>query len=187
MSAHADTAQSSGTALFGLLAEFDTVEAVLHAAERVREAGFTRFDVHSPIPIHGLDEAMGIRMSRLPWVVAAGGAAGACSALLLQWWTNAIDYPYIISSKPFFGLPANIPVTFELTVLLASIGAVFGMLISNGLPQLYHPLFKVERFRRASNDRFFVSIEASDPRFDLERTRELLSGLGTLAVEEVEA
>jgi len=187
MSAQVAASQGSGAPLFGLVAEFETVEAVLHAAEQVRASGFTRFDVHSPIPIHGLDEAMGIRMSRLPWIAAGGGAAGAGVALLLQWWTNAVDYPYIISGKPFFGLPANIPVTFELTVLFASIGAVFGMLIANGLPQLYHPLFRVDRFRRATTDRFFVSIEASDPRFDPERTRELLAGLGSVAVEDVEA
>jgi Alternative complex III, ActD subunit len=173
--------------LWGLVAEFDTAAAVLHAAENVRDEGYTRFDVHSPIPIHGLDEAMGLRMTRLPWFVLLGGATGAAVALLLQWWTNGVNYPFIISSKPLFGLPANIPITFELTVLFAAIGAFVGMLAANGLPRLYHPLFKVERFRRASDDRFFVSIEAADPKFDPVATRAFLESLGGGVVEPVEA
>lgn len=172
--------------LWGLLAEFETVPAVLDAVAQVRAAGYTAFDVHTPIPIHGLDEAMGIKMSRLPWLVFAGGAAGATGGLLLQWWTNAVDYPFIISAKPFFGLPAAIPVTFELAVLLAAIAAFTGMLVANGLPQFYHPLFKVERFRRASGDRFFISVEARDPKFDAVRTRALLEAAGGAPVVEVE-
>ncbi|MEP0775771.1 MAG: DUF3341 domain-containing protein [Acidobacteriota bacterium] len=182
MSSHAD---GKGR-LWGLLAEYETVPAVLEAAARVRDAGYRHFDVHTPIPIHGLDEAMGIRVSRLPWLVAGCGAAGASAGLLLQWWTNAVDYPFIISAKPYFGLPAAIPVTFELTVLLAAIGAFVGMLVANGLPQFFHPLFRVERFRRASNDRFFISIEARDPRFDPRTTRTLLESSGGKPVLEVE-
>mgnify|MGYP000110392637 CR=1 FL=1 len=173
-------------ALWGLLAEYETVPAVLEAASKVRDAGYTHFDVHTPIPIHGLDEAMGIKVSRLPWLVLGGGAAGASAGLLLQWWTNAVDYPFIISAKPYFGLPAAIPVTFELTVLLAAIGAFVGMLAANGLPQFYHPLFRVERFRRATTDRFFISIEARDPKFDVVATRALLEASGGAPVVEVE-
>lgn len=180
-----DRADAKGS-LWGLLAEYETVPGVLDAATRVREAGYTHFDVHTPIPIHGLDEAMGIKVSRLPWVVFGGGAAGATAGLLLQWWTNAVDYPFIISAKPYFGLPAAIPVTFELTVLLAAIGAFAGMLVANGLPQFHHPLFRVERFRRASNDRFFISVEARDPRFDAVATRALLEASGGVPVVEVE-
>ncbi len=170
----------------GLLAEFDSVPAVLAATEKVREAGFTHFDVHTPIPIHGLDEAMGLRASRLPLLALAGGVTGATAGLGLQWFTNAFDYPLLISGKPLFGLPAAIPVTFELTVLFASLAAVIGLFVFNRWPQLHSPLFSCERFLRASDDRFFISIGAEDPLFDRERTRELLSSLGARYVEEVE-
>jgi hypothetical protein len=177
----------AGTPLYGLLAEFDTVPILLPAVRAVRQAGFTKFDVHTPIPIHGLDEAMAIRPSRLPYLVLGGGCAGATAGLLLEWWTNAVDYPFHISGKPFFGLPAAIPVTFELTILLAALGAVAGLFVANGWPRWHHPLFAVDRFRRATNDRYFVSVEAADPRFHRERTRELLESLGAVAVEEVQA
>ena len=172
--------------LWGVLAEFESVDVLLPAVEKVREAGFAAFDVHTPIPIHGLDEAMGIRSSRIPLVVLGGGVAGAAAGLALQWWTNAVAYPFKISGKPLFGLPAAIPIAFELTVLLASLGAVVALVVANGWPMLYHPLLKVERFRRASRDRFFVSIEAADPRFDLAAVTALLSSLGASAVETVE-
>lgn len=177
---------AEGPRLYGLLAEFETVERLLDAAEKVREAGYTRFDAHSPIPVHGLDEAMGIRPSRLPLVVLGGGLSGLCAGLLLQWWTNAIDYPFLISGKPLFGLPAAIPVTFELTILLSALGAVGGLVVANGWPQFAHPLFSSERFRRATSDRFFLSVEAADPRFDLTVARALLEACGASHVEEVE-
>jgi hypothetical protein len=171
--------------LWGLLAEFDRVETVLAAAEAVRAAGYRRFDVHTPIPIHGLDEAMGIRPTPIPWLVLGGGATGAALGLGLQWFTNAFDYPFLISGKPLFGLPAAIPVTFELTVLLAALGAVGFLFVFAGWPRWHHPLFASERFRRASDDRFFVTVEAADERFDAVRCRELLETLGAVAVEEV--
>jgi len=171
---------------WGLLAEFDTVDALLAALEKVRTAGYVAFDAFAPFPIHGLDESMGIRMSRLPWLVAAGGATGAAAGLLLQWWTNGFDYKYLVSGKPFFGLPAAIPITFELTVLLASIGAFVGLLAANRFPQLHHPLFPARGFARATTDGFFIAIEASDPAFDPARTREFLEGLGARQVEKVE-
>jgi hypothetical protein len=171
--------------LWGLLAEFETVDAVIAAAAQVRGAGFTRFDTHAPVPMHGIDEAMGIRMSKLPWVVALGGAIGVSAALLMQWWMNAYDYPFKISGKPLFGLPAAIPISFELTVLLGALGAVVGLVFVTGLPRLSHPLFSSERFRRATSDRFFLSIEAEDPRFDRARTRALLESLAATHVEEV--
>lgn len=177
---------AEGPRLYGLLAEYDTVEKLLAAAKTVREAGYTRFDAHAPIPVHGLDEAMGIRPSRLPLLVLAGGLSGLGAGLLLQWWMNAIDYPFMISGKPLFGLPAAIPVTFELTILLSALGAVGGLVVANGWPQFHHPLFSSERFRRATSDRFFVSVEAADPRFDLETVRGLLESAGASHVEEVE-
>ena len=140
----------SPPARWGLLAEFESVEKLLAAAEAIRKAGYTRFDAHSPIPVHGLDEAMGIRPTRLPLVVLLGGAAGCAGGLLLQWWTNAVDYPYMISGKPLFSLPANIPVAFETTILFAALTALVAMLALNGLPRLYHPLFTNRAFKRAT-------------------------------------
>lgn len=171
--------------LYGLLAEFQTVDGVVAAAERVRDAGYQKWDVHTPFPVHGLNDAMGIRSTLLPWIVLLGGLAGGGGAMLLQWWTNAFDYPLIISGKPLFSIPANIPITFELTILLAAITAFVGMLALNGLPQLYHPVFTSERFRRVTTDRFFIVIEAGDPRFDAVQTRALLSSLGASGIEEV--
>lgn len=170
---------------WGLLVEFETPEALLAAAERIRDAGYTRWDAHAPFPVHGLDEAMGIRPTRLPWLVFACGLAGAVVGLAMQWWMNAVDYPFLVSGKPFFSLPANIPIMFELTILLAAFGAFFGMLACNGLPQICHALFGSGRFRRATSDRFFVSVEISDPRYDPAETRRLLDSLGGLGVEEL--
>ncbi len=174
------------TRLWGLLAEFDSVEALLPAVEELRAAGYTKFDVHSPFPVHGIDSAMGTRMTKLPWLIAAGGAAGTATALVMQWWMNGVDYPFKISAKPLFGLPAAIPITFELTVLFAAITAFITVIAANGLPQLFHPLFANERFRRGTSDRFFIAVEASDPLFDARKSRTLLEGLGSVAVDEVE-
>ncbi len=116
--------------------------------------------------MHGLNDAMGIRTTRLPLVVLGGGLIGGGLALLMQWWMNGVDYKFLISGKPLFGLPANIPIFFELTVLFSALGAFLGMLAFNLLPEYHHPLFSSERFRRATQDRFFISIEARDPKFD---------------------
>ncbi|MBN1344779.1 MAG: DUF3341 domain-containing protein [Phycisphaerae bacterium] len=171
--------------LYGLIVEFDGVDGVVLAAEKVRDAGFKRWDVHTPFPVHGLDEAMGIRPTILPYVVLLAAIGGAGAAMLLQWWTNAFDYPIIISGKPFFSVPANIPVTFELTILFAAATAFVGLLAFNGLPQLYHPLFNNRRFRQVTTDRFFIAVEATDPKFDLEQTRAFLETLGGACVQEV--
>ena len=174
------------TELVGLLAEYKTVDDVIGAARAVRAAGFTRWDVHSPFPIHGIDSVMGIRPTILPWLVLGGGLTGLIGGLGLQWYCNAFDYPIIISGKPFWSLPANIPIIFECTVLLASLTAVFGMFALNQLPMLYNPLFKSERFRRVTDDRFFVVIDASDRRFDEAETAKLLNDTGAIAIERVE-
>ncbi len=173
------------TGVFGLLAEFQTVPQLMAAAEKVRDAGYIHWDSHTPFPVHGLSDAMGLKPTRLPYVVLAGGLIGGAVGLLMQWWMNAIDYPLVISGKPLFSIPANIPVMFELTVLCAAIGAFLGMLVMNGLPALYHPLLTNDRFRRATADRFFISIEADDPKFDAEGTAGFLRSLGSSAVEEV--
>jgi len=173
--------------IYALLAEFETTDALLEAAEAVRDAGFARWDAHTPFVVHGLDEAMGIRSSILPYIVAIGGFTGCLVGIGLQWWTNAVDYPFLISGKPLFSLPANIPIAFEMTILFAAITALVGMLALNGLPRHHHPLFSSENFRRVTDDRFFISIDASDPLFDREKTRELLEGLNPSSLEEVEA
>lgn len=168
--------------LFALVAEFDDVTSVKEAARRVRDAGYTRFDVYSPFPIHGIDRAMGIRSTRLPWIVLASGLTGLSCALLLQWWTNGVDYPFRISGKPLFGLPAAIPITFEVTVLFSAFAAFFGMLLLNRLPQHHHSIFEHGRFARASDDGFFLAVEAADPRFDATAVRALLESSSRRAV-----
>lgn len=172
--------------LYGILVEFEDVDDLRTAAETVRDAGYTKWDCHSPFPIHGMDGAMGIQPTVLPWMVLGAGATGGTIALLMQWWMNAVDYPTIISGKPFFSLPANIPIIFELTILLSALTAVGGLFALNGLPMHYHPLFSNERFARVTDDRFFLVIEAADPKFDLEQTRQLLDSFGGTAVETVE-
>ncbi len=156
------------------LAEYETTADVVHAAEKVRDAGYEKWDVHTPFPIHGMDRAMGMKDSPVGWIVLAMGLTGLATAFLLMWWTNGVDYPLVIGGKPGFALPSMIPVMFELTVLLSAFGAVFGMFGLNQLPKHHHPVFYSDRFERCSNDRFFISIEAADPAFDLEDTRALL-------------
>jgi hypothetical protein len=172
--------------LYGVLAEFDNVDDLVRAAREVRDAGYRRWDTYSPFPVHGMIEAMGLKDSFLPWIVLAGGVAGCLGGLALQWWTNAIDYPYLISGKPLFSLPANIPVAFETTILLSALAAVGGMFFLNDLPRLYHPVFKSERFRRVTDDGFFLCIEATDPIFQLEETERFLRGLGAESLERLE-
>jgi len=171
--------------LYGLMVEFDSASRLVEAAEQVRDRGFERWDVHTPFPIHGMDDAMGIRGTQLPFIVLVCGITGCALGILMQWWMNAVDYPLNISGKPLFGLPANIPVIFELTVLLSAFGTFFGMWGLNGMPRLHHPLFKSRRFRRATQDRFFIVIEADDPRFDDVETRAFLESLGGLSIEAV--
>lgn len=172
--------------LAGVVAEFATVDELVNAARKCRDAGFSRWDCHSPFPIHGMDEAMAIKPTILPWIVlTAGVSGGPIGGLVMQWWMNAVNYPFIISGKPFWSLPANIPVIFECTVLCSAFTAVFGMFMLNGLPALYNPLFKLERFRRATDDRFFVVIDASDPKFDEVGTPQFLQSLHPVAVEQV--
>jgi len=171
---------------WGLLAEYRTPDDLLEAAERVRDAGYTRWDAHAPFPIHGLDGAMGIRPTPLPWLVAVAGFVGCVGGIVLQWWTNAFDYPFLVSGKPYWSIPANIPVAFELTILFAAFTAFLGMIALNGLPRFHHPLFRHERFRRATADLYFISIEAADPLFHPEETAKLLERTGGVRVETVE-
>jgi len=176
----------SGLKLHGLLAEYGNVDDLIGACEQVRDAGYRKWDAHSPFPVHGIDDAMGIRPTILPWIVLCGGLFGLSAALWMQWWMNAVDYPYLISGKPFFSLPANIPVCFELTVLFSALTAFFAVLALNKLPELYSPLFRSRRFLRATDDRFFIAIDASDPGFHPIGTNALLASQnGSIGVEEV--
>ncbi len=168
------------------LAEFETPGATLHAAEKVRDAGYRRWDVHSPFPIHGIDGAMGSSDSRLGWIVLACGLTGCTAAFLMIWFTNGIDYPLIIGGKPPFSFPSAVPVMFEVTILLSAFGAVLGMLGLNQLPRHHHPVFYSSRFERGTDDRFFISVEASDDRFDLEATRSLLESLAPTHLELIQ-
>lgn len=172
---------------FGLVAEFTSPGALYEACEGVRDAGYTRWDAHTPFPIHGLDRAMGLKPSRLPWIVILLAMGGAATAVALQGWVSTMAYPLVISGKPFFSWPAFVPVTFELAVLGGALGAVFGMFGLNQLPTLHHPLFGKESFERASDDGFFVSIESWDPKFDGNQTADLLRRLGAVRVEMVES
>ena len=187
---------ATGEPLYGLLAEYANVQDLLAAARTVRDQGYTRWDVHSPFPVHGMDRAMGVRPTRLPLIVLIMGLTGALGGLFLVWWTNATSFPlphalrgyqFVIAGKPIFSLPANIPVIFETTVLLAAFGAVFGMLGLNRLPRLFNPLLTSERFRHVTQDGFFISIEVADPRFHRARTAELLLNAKAKAIEEVPA
>ncbi|MEC9476004.1 MAG: DUF3341 domain-containing protein [Planctomycetota bacterium] len=169
-----------------MLAEFETADLLMEAATGVRDQGFRLWDCHTPYPVHGLDQAMGIRPTLLPWLVFGGGATGFTGGLLMQAWMNAVDYPFLISGKPFWSIPASIPVAFELTILLSAFGAFGGMLLLNGLPRFYRPHFRSDRFRRATADRFFISIDGRDRQFDVQANSELLTGLGATAVEVIE-
>lgn len=171
---------------YGYLAEFETVNGLVDACAAIRDAGYSRWDAHTPFPVHGLDSAMGLRTTKLPWIVFFAGLTGGGLGLLLQYWTAAVDYPLIISGKPLFSIPANVPITFEMTILFAALSAFISMLAINGLPQFYHPVFHSERFRRVTDDRFFISVEARDPRFREDETRKLLESLGPVQVERLE-
>jgi hypothetical protein len=163
---------------YGLLAEYPSADALVAAAQAVRKAGYTRFDAYSPLPIAGLTEAMGIRSSRLPFLVLVGGICGGLIGYGLQYWTMVEAYPMNVGGRPPHSWPAFIPVTFELTVLGASLTAVLGMLALNGLPQPYHPLFNVPEFTLASQNRFFLCVEVGDPKYNREQTEALLKRNG---------
>jgi hypothetical protein len=180
---------------FALVAEFGSVATVLKAAEQVRDAGFMNWDVHSPIPIHHINHAMGLRPTILPWITLVHGIAGCAFGLLLTWWMNATTFPgispsvqgyqFLISGKPIYSLPANIPIIFETTVLFAAFGTLLGLLGLNKLPMLYNPLSNSRRFLRATADRFLIVIEADDPIFDFEKTSQFLDSLRPSAIELV--
>ena len=172
--------------LYGLMAEFETAEELLHAAQQAHQAGYREMDAYSPFEVEGLAEALGARASRIPYIVLAGGLLGGLGGYGMQLYDSLRRYPIIVGGKPLDSWPSFIPVTFELTILGAALFGLLGMIILNGLPELYHPVFNVPAFGRASLDRFFLAIEAKDPSFDLKKTRAFLENLHAIAVSEVE-
>ncbi len=182
------TATATAKPPFGYLAEFESVRAVYKAAEKVRDAGFKHWDVHSPFPIHGMDEAMGLGRSVLSWLVFFGGATGALTAFILQGFTQIALYPTIVQGKPanLNTIPAFFPVIFELTILFSAFTVLFGIMGLNQLPRLNHPLFSSKNFCRFSDDGFFIVIEGRDSKFSKEKTKAFLEEIGAKEVELVE-
>ncbi len=173
------------TAIHGVMAEFETPQAILAATRRARRAGYRDMDAYTPYAVEGLAAELGLPRTRVPFVVFCAGLAGAAAGFFMQYWAAAVNYPVNVGGRPYNSWPVFIPVTFEVMVLVASFAALFGMLFLNGLPRPHHPVFNVPQFVRASQDRFFLCIEATDPQFDREGTRQFLAGLGPVDVVEV--
>lgn len=172
--------------VYGLMAEFDTPEALLAGARLARDAGYKKMDAYSPMPVEGLSEALGNRDKIMPALMLCGGITGGLSGYFMQWYANTQSYPLNIGGKPFHSWPQFIVPTFEMTILFTALTGVFGMLIINGLPQPYHPVFNVPEFESASQDGFFLCIESRDTKFDLQHTRGFMENLGATRVREVE-
>ena len=181
-----DTATARKTS-YGLMAEFADVNALVAAARRTRAEGYQQIDAYTPFPVHELFEALDLNDRRVPLFVLIGGIVGCLAGFGLCYWVSVIAYPMNIGGRPFNSWPAFIPVTFEVTILVASLTTVATLLILNGLPMPYHPVFNVKRFReRASQDALFLTIGADDPKFDLHRTRTFLQQLGAREINEIE-
>src|SRR5919198_1843680 len=174
------------TRLYGLVAAFTTPEALVAATRQARHAGYRRMEAYTPFPVEGLAEALDFHQTHIPLVVLLGGIVGGLGGYLLQYWINVMHYPLNVGGRPLHSWPAFIPVTFELTILIAALAAVFGMLALNGLPMPYHPLFNVPGFALVTRGCFFLCIEARDPKFDRIETRRFLESLAASAVTEVE-
>jgi hypothetical protein len=171
--------------IYGLIAEYETPEALLEATHRAYDAGYRRMDAYAPFPVEGLAEALGSHSTRVPLIVLIGGLLGCIGGFYLQYWVHVVDYPLIIGGRPLNSWPTFVPVTFELTILIAALFAFFGLLALNGLPMPYHPVFNVEQFQLASRNRFFLCIEADDPKFDVSETRRFMETLAPQSVAEV--
>jgi hypothetical protein len=172
--------------LYGIMAEFEQPEQLLHAARRAYESGYRKMDAYSPYAVEGVAEAIGFRKTRVPLIVLLGGIAGAVSAYAMQWWSAAVDYPLNVGGRPLHSWPSFVPITFELTVLFAAIAGTLGMIFLNGLPRLYHPVFNAPEFKLASQTRFFLCIEADDHVFNADEVRQSFHSLGAEKVLEVE-
>ena len=172
--------------LYALVAEFDTAEEALAAAHAVRTQGYSRTDAYTPFAVEGLDEALGMKKTRIGWVMLLAGTAGAFLGFFMQWFANVVHYPLNIGGRPLNSWPNFIIITFEVTALSAALAVAVAMIFRNGMPRLYHPIFNTPNFERATRDGFFISIEANDPKFELEETRRFLEGLSPARVSEVE-
>jgi hypothetical protein len=176
----------TGEKIHGMMAEFATPADLVHACEKIRDAGFSAWDSFSPFPVHGMEEAMGIKRTILPVLVFCGGMTGAGLGFLMQWWMQGVDYPMVTQGKPFWTWQAFVPITFELGILFAAFTSIIGMLALNGLPRWNHPLLKKERFLASSDDRFFISIDAGDKNFDPDKVRVLFEKAHATSIELVE-
>jgi hypothetical protein len=178
---------AAGPAVYGLMAEFDHPDKMVAATRAAAAAGYTRMDCHSPYPVGEAADALGFRKSEMAPVMFVGGLFGATAGFIMQYFLGAVDYPINVAGRPYMSWPSFIPITFEMMVLTTALTGVFGLIAICGLPMLYHPVFNVPAFTRASLDRFFLVIEAIDPNFDLARTRDFLAGLRPepLSVAEV--
>ena len=172
-------------AIYGILAEFDSSTDLVYAAKAAYAAGYRKMDAYSPFPIEEASEAIGFHKSRVPLIVLLGGLLGGLSGFGLQYWINVISYPLNIGGKPYDSWPAFIVPTFELTILFAGLSGVFGMFALNGLPMPYHPLFNVDRFSAVTRDKFFLCVEAADPKFDLVDTQRFMENLKPVSISEV--
>jgi len=173
--------------LYGLIAELDDADATLVSGRRIRDAGYKKIDGYAPMPLEGFAEELGLTDMKVPYTMLAGGLLGCAGGFSLLYSCSVIAYPINIGGKPLFGWPSWIPITFECTVLLSALSGIIGMILYNGLPMPYHPVFGAKNFNRATDDKFFLCIESSDPLFDLEKTRAFLESLpGVVNVSEVE-
>jgi hypothetical protein len=179
-------APASNATPFALIAEFDNPADAMHAAEKIRDAGFRRWDVHTPFPVHGMDDAMGLKNSKVGYFTFCGGLTGFTGGMLMIWYMNYFDYPIVVGGKPLFSPMFPFPVCYELTILLSAFGSIFGMLFLNRLPKLYNPLLKNRRFLGASHDKFVIVIETADPKYSDTETRKLLTDCGSKHIEMVE-
>jgi ActD protein len=175
-----------GPVVHAMVAEFDSADALLAAADRARETGYTEIEAYSPFPVHGMSEATGFKCSIVPWIFFVGGFTGACTGMFLEWYISVIDLPLNIGGKPPFSIPSFFPVMYECTILFAAVSGALGMLALNGLPKPYHPIFSTPNFEKASQDRFFLAIEAIDPQYDDVKTQTFLNGLKPINVSVVE-
>jgi len=176
---------SEGKKVMGIVAQFAGTAELIAAAEKVKAEGFSKWDCHSPFPIHGMDQAMGEKRSNLGWIVGACAILGGGGALLLQGWSAASAYPHVISGKPLFSYQAFFPITFAVAVLASAFGSLLGLLAIIGV-RLNHPLFESDLFKSFSDDGFLVSIEADDPKFDPDKTKEFLLSIGSGTTELLE-
>jgi hypothetical protein len=172
--------------IYGLMAEFESPEQLVKATEQVYEAGYRKMDAYTPFPVEEVAEAMHFHNTGVPPIVLVGGLVGAFSGFLIQVIGSAYDYPLNVGGRPLYSWPAFIPVTFEAGILIAAFAAVIAMIVLNGLPRPYHPVFNAPNFERVSEDRFFLCIEAKDPKFEQASTRAFLESLGPQQVSEVE-